>query len=194
MTQSSIAICGVQQKGLSHETDVTKWADIQETSGKYCGPASSNATWDGITPNWDANGYRLPTEAEWECAARGGETDTDTDVWAGTTDSTKLGDYAWYKDNSSEKAHEVMKLKPNGYGLYDMSGNVCEWCWDRYGDYTAAAEANPTGAAGGSGHVFRGGGRAISEAAAARASCREKITPESRYAFIGFRLARSCSN
>ena len=81
-----------------------------------------------VTCDFSANGYRLPTSLEWAYAARGG-IDSTEDVWAGTTDLAQLGDYAWYKNNSEYKTHEVKKKLPNGYGLYDMSGNVCEWGW-----------------------------------------------------------------
>lgn len=73
-------------------------------------------------------GFRLPTEAEWEWAALGGT----SHKWAGTDTEATLGEYAWYKANGDNKTHPVKQKKPNGYGLYDMSGNVSEWCWDKY--------------------------------------------------------------
>ena len=99
------------------------------------------------------NGFRLPTEAEWEWAAMGGK----DYKWAGTDSESELGNYAWYKSNSNEKTHQVKMKSPNGYGLYDMSGNVFEWCWDLYGSLSDVLPLDYTGAASGSKRVERGG-------------------------------------
>ena len=104
--------------------------------------------------------YRLPTEAEWEYAARGGGRH---ERWAGTSDKDKLKDYAWYVDNSDKKTHPVGMKLPNGLGIYDMTGNVAEWVWDRYssGYYKKSPTDNPKGPAFtnplGEGRVIRGG-------------------------------------
>ena len=103
--------------------------------------------------DFNKNGFRLPTEAEWEWAAMGGK----DYKWAGTDSESELGNYAWCYANSNEKTHQVKLKSPNGYGLYDMSGNVVEWCWDLYGSLSDVLPLDYTGAASGSRRVARGG-------------------------------------
>ena len=129
-------------------------------------------------------GFRLPTEAEWEWAAKGGTEDR----WAGTDEEDKLGEYAWYKKNSEDMSHEVKKKLPNGYGLYDMSGNVGEWCWDWYSSTTPTGGQDPTGDASGSARVLRSGSLIVYAEIVARAH-RRYNDPDYRNGSLGLRLA-----
>ncbi len=135
--------------------------------------------------NLTGKNFRLPTEAEWEYAARGGNCSRGYKY----SGSNVLSDVAWCGDNSGHKVHPVGLKSPNELGLYDMSGNVWEWCSDWYGSYSSSAQTNPTGSSSGSGRVFRGG--SWDSTAWCRSSCRVNFAPDFRYDSWGLRLALS---
>ena len=135
-------------------------------------------------------GYRLPTEAEWEYAARAGT----TTAYSFGDDEAELGDHAWYSENSGNKAHAVgtaTKKDAHPWGLYDMHGNVWEWVWDWYAPYTASTGVirNPGGPPSGRTRVLRGGGF-DDEAWSMRSANRLRDRPAGTYANYGFRCAR----
>lgn len=137
-------------------------------------PTESDSAWDAVTCDWSADGYRLPTEMEWQYAALGDYKDnsnwngygdssnSSAVVFAGYNGTNNIDGYAWYTGTATDsKTHEVKKKSSNSHGLCDMSGNVREWCWDRYADDQYAADGNasdPLGALSGSHRVYRGGG------------------------------------
>ena len=131
--------------------------------------------------------FRLPTEAEWEYAARGGNKSNGY-TYSG---SNTIDEVAWYTSNSSSKTHEVATKSPNELGIYDMSGNVWEWCQDWYSSsyYSSSPSSNPTGPTSGSRRVERGGCWG-SDATGCRVAFRSYLTPTSSYDFLGFRLAQ----
>ncbi len=131
-------------------------------------------------------GYRLPTEAEWEYAARGGNK-TEGYKYAG---SDNVGDVAWYKDNSGRQPQEVGKKAPNELGIYDMSGNVWEWCSDWYGDYSSSAQTNPYNSTAGSDRVVRSGCCYDNETFM-RVTNRDGGLPAGTDEYLGFRICRT---
>jgi formylglycine-generating enzyme required for sulfatase activity len=125
--------------------------------------------------------YRLPTEAEWEYAARAGST--------GDRYSEALEEIGWYHGNSGGETHPVGRKKPNAWGLYDMLGNVCEWCQDWYGEYLKGPVTDPKGPKSGASRVLRGGSW-VNSPWCLRASLRDRNDPGSRSVYLGFRCVR----
>jgi uncharacterized repeat protein (TIGR02543 family) len=144
---------------------------------------------DGAKMKPEANGYRLPTEAEWEYAARGGGTPSTTGSFVYTyAGSNTVGDVAWYSGNSGGGTHRIGSKAANTAGLYDMSGNVWEWCWDWYGSVGTGTVNNPTGSASDTFRVNRGGCWGYLEPSCAVAT-RRSYGPSSRSNNVGFRVS-----
>jgi formylglycine-generating enzyme required for sulfatase activity len=125
--------------------------------------------------------YSLPTESQWEYACR---VKSKTSYYWGNDMS---GIYCWYNSNSGGKVHTVGQKKPNIYGLYDMSGNVYEWCYDLYGSYSTAHLSDPTGTSTGIDRIIRGGSF-LSSPPYCRSSFREGLNPDEKRNDVGFRI------
>jgi len=143
---------------------------------------------NNITCDWNANGYRLPTEAEWEYAAKGGNGSPGNYIYSG---SNTIDDVAWYTNNSENRTHPVGTKAPNILGLYDMSGNVWEWCWDWYGSYSSDSQIDPRGAVFGTLRVMRGGSFFYYRGDIVSSAFRIHSFPSGRFSEDGFRLVRS---
>ena len=175
--------------GSNRPVETVYWYDAV----KFCNALSKR---EGLTPcysgsgintrcNWNANGYRLPTEAEWEYACRAGTT---TEYHTGNG-SSALDRAGWYPRNSDNQTHEVGRKQANKFGLYDMHGNVWEWCWDWYGSYSSGTQTDPKGPSSGSYRVDRGGGWGYN-AWCCRSAYRYGDDPGYRWFALGFRLVR----
>jgi formylglycine-generating enzyme required for sulfatase activity len=160
--------------------DYCNWRSQQEGLGEVY-----QINQQQVDANWQASGYRLPTEAEWEYAARGGQQSQGFE-YAG---SNNIDEVAWYSENSGSKTQPAGQKKANELGLYDMSGNVWEWCWDWKAAYPISATNDPKGPDTGSRRVVRGGSW-YGYPARVRVANRSYGTPDLRHGFIGFRLAR----
>jgi len=188
-----------------YEVTQAQWKEIMGTSPSYFTNCDNcpveQVSWDDIqtfltklNQKYPGKNYRLPTEAQWEYAARGGKNYTDYYLYSG---SNTIDGVAWYYDNSYAlgSSHANYGTNPvgtktaNQLGIYDMSGNVWEWCQDWYGTYSSAAQTNPTGATSGTYRVLRGGSWYY-DATYARCAIRDDYTPASRFYVIGFRLVR----
>ncbi|WP_461255992.1 formylglycine-generating enzyme family protein [Treponema sp. R80B11-R83G3] len=153
------------------------WLSMQEKLTPAYTVNGNNVTW-----NKNANGYRLPTEAEWEYACR-----------AGTTTAYNRGAVinaiGWHSANSGSKTHPVGQKLANAWGLYDMHGNIWEWCWDWYGDYTSGSQTDPLGVSSGTYRGLRGGSW-YNSAEYLRSASWNYYYPHYRYSNLGFRLVR----
>ncbi len=182
-------------------TEVTQgqWKSvIGDNPSKYedCGDDCpvENVSWEDVqrfigalNQKEGTNKYRLPTEAEWEYACRA----RSTTAFSFGDEVTKLGEYAWYGDNSEDRTHPVGQKKPNAWGLYDMHGNVWEWCQDWYGEYTISDVSEPKGPPSGEYRVLRGGSLDLEWSM--RCAGRYGLGPSGWNWSIGFRVVLSPS-
>ena len=159
-------------KGENQPVEMISWNDCKEFISKL----------NSLT----GKRFRMPTEAEWEYAARGGSKSRGYKY----SGSNTLDDVAWYWDNSGRKTHPVGTKSPNELGLYDMSGNVYEWCSDWDGDYSSAEQTNPKGPDSGAYRVYRGGSW-YCDAKLCRCSGRHDYGPDYRGSYLGLRLCLS---
>jgi formylglycine-generating enzyme required for sulfatase activity len=135
--------------------------------------------------DYSRNGFRLPSEAEWEYACRAGTT---TRYYSGDTE-IDLARAAWYRGNSRQQTQPAGRKEPNAFGLYDMSGNVFEWCNDWFVPYSPEPVRNPTGIRRGSNRVLRGGSW-YNSSSVCRSAFRHFGDPDNRRAYVGFRIVR----
>jgi serine/threonine protein kinase len=187
-------------KGENLPIERVSWYDAVE----FCNKKSEleglqkcyNGRGNNITCDFSKNGYRLPTEAEWEYAARGGNLANGLDLRNGGktyykySGSNTIDVVAWYCDNSDYKTYPVGRKQANELGIYDMSGNVREWCWDWFGFYSNSLQTNPKGASTGPARVLRGGSW-YSVESISRVAYRDNDGPDFRCFGVGFRLACS---
>ncbi|WP_239060764.1 formylglycine-generating enzyme family protein [Bacteroides sp. 519] len=175
-----------------YEVTQLQWKQVMGSNPSYFKGDNlpvENVSWDDVQKFINklnaltGKKYRLPTEAEWEYAARGGNKSQRYEY----SGSHSISDVGWYTDNSNN-THAVGTKSPNELGIYDMSGNVWEWCADWYGAYNSNAQTNPKGPATGSDRIYRGGSW-DDYARYSRVSYRGSSTPDFRSSYLGFRLA-----
>ena len=176
------AYCSATGRAMP-ETPSWGWTDNHPIVNVNHSDAMAYCDW--LAEKMDGD-YRLPTEAEWEYAARGGKLSKGTKYSAGRS----LDNAGWYEANSNRKTNGVATKNPNELGIYDMSGNVYEWCKDWYGDYSSQPQTNPKGANSGSSRVLRGGSWSIS-APSCRVAYRFNYDPSDRGSDCGFRVVLS---
>jgi len=185
-------------KGADLPVEQVNWYDAVEFCNELSRRKGLDPCYSGsgtsIVCDFTANGYRLPTEAEWEYACRAG---TESDFHTGDMTSPwgfdpALDRAGWYGGNSGSFTHPVGEKEPNAFGLYDMHGNVWEWCWDWYSVwyYEYSPAENPRGSASGNYRVFRGGSWDV-HARSCRSAYRGSYKPDIRDGSIGFRFVRT---
>jgi formylglycine-generating enzyme required for sulfatase activity len=163
-------------KAANNPVEMVSWEDAVEFCRKLSELPAEKAA---------GNVYRLPTEAEWEYARRAGT----TTIYSYGDEQSEFEEYAWYRENSDNKTHPVGSKQPNAWGLYDMHGNVWEWCHDWHVDYPSGTAADPTGAERGLMRVIRGGSWRYSAVI-----WRCGFEPSYREHDFGFRVSLSPSN
>jgi len=173
---------------IAGNTDPLKWGTV---------PVTDNVVWNQATANWNANGYRLPTEAEWLWAAMGADTASPRQVnttginklFAGDAAGQTLSAYGWYSGNSEGTAHLVGMKHANELGFYDLTGNVWEWCWDLYGRLPSGEIRDYRGSVVGTDRVLHGGSWR-NETDRINLAFRLNHYPSYKYPNIGFRVVR----
>jgi len=181
-----------------HEVTHAQWKAVTGKIRNYAGFDGTNYDVPMMTTSWDEcrefidqlnqlglGVFRMPTEAEWEYAARAGT--TTRFYWGDDPDYSEIWDYAWFDENSEGEAHPVGEKKPNAWGLYDMAGNVWEWCEDWFAPYPAGEQIDPRGPTSGESKVFRGG-EWFNPAQNCRSAYRGKFAPGNWLYFGGLRL------
>jgi len=185
-------------RGANHPVDSVTWFDAvlfcNALSVSFGLSPAYTIQGENVTWNRDARGYRLPTEAEWEFAARGGihgfQGPLDKAFYAGGSEENFSPlDYCWFSQNSARTTHPVKSKLPNQLGLYDMSGNVWEWCWDWYDDYPTDPANDYAGPASGRKRVYRGGSFFNNNLNMLRATFRISELPSFKANSLGFRIA-----
>ena len=182
---------------VQHQVTITRnfWiGKYPITNAQYSGSTEAAANHPVVGVSWDkanefakSKGGRLPTEAEWEYAARGGNK-SKSYIYSGGNDLDEVG---WYNGDSERKTYTVGQKKANELGIYDMSGNVYEWCSDSYDSYPAGAVINPNNTTGGVNRNNRGGAY-IKDAQECRVAARSNNQPQYKYRNIGFRVVFPC--